>query len=66
MPTKNAVLKELELYMGFMSDGATGQLLKDCYKLIIKQDVELKLLIDRLQDNELKRPKKKVKSKKKI
>ena len=56
MPTKNGVIKELELYMDFIPDGATGQLLKDCYKLITKQGKEIK---------ELKRPNKQVKSKKK-
>lgn len=56
MGIKSGVIKELELYMDFIPDGATGQLLKDCYKLIIKQNKEI---------NDLKRPKKQVKSKKK-
>jgi len=56
MSTKNGVIKELELYMDFIPDGATGKLLKDCYKLITKQNKEL---------DDLKRTNRKVKSKKK-
>lgn len=56
MAIKNGVIKELESYMGFIPDGATGKLLKDCYALITKQNKEI---------NDLKRSKKQVKSKKK-
>jgi len=56
MPTKNGVIKELESYMDFIPDGATGQLLKDCYKMITKQNREI---------SDLKRAKKQVKPKKK-
>ena len=56
MAIKNGVIKELESYMDFIPEGATGQLLKDCYKMIVSQNKEI---------NELKRSKKQVKAKKK-